>query len=297
MANISEELGGRSTPISQPQQESKGTGNDLALDQHFETGSPGAEKADPKKIDGHDAQEAEAARQVRGIKWALIIGSVLTSTFLFGLDNTITANIQPTIVTNFNSVAKLPWLSVAFMACAGSTTLFWYDFRATQRFLANVIPRGAMYGQCNIKWLYITCITVFEVGSALCGAAPTMNALIVGRAICGFGGTGMYTGVLYVTRSVWLRFEFLITEAIQNPSFGIDCRTRTCDILWPNRTRLGNRHSSWSYHWWCVYLECSDLAMVFLHQPCRGGRMCSSLSISYSVNHIQTQGKPQRTSG
>ena len=53
-----------------------------------------------------------------------------------------------------------------------------------------------MYGQCNAKWLYITCIIIFEVGSAVCGAAPSMGALIVGRAICGLGGTGMYTGVL-----------------------------------------------------------------------------------------------------
>ena len=55
-----------------------------------------------------------------------------------------------------------------------------------------------MYGQCNAKWLYIICITLFEAGSALCGAAPTIESLIVGRAICGMAGTGMYTGVLLV---------------------------------------------------------------------------------------------------
>ena len=53
-----------------------------------------------------------------------------------------------------------------------------------------------MYGQCNAKWLYTICVIIFEVGSAICGAAPSMSALIVGRAICGVGGTGMYTGVL-----------------------------------------------------------------------------------------------------
>ncbi len=34
------------------------------------------------------------------------------------------------------------------------------------------------------------------MGSAICGAAPTINALIVGRAICGVGGAGMYVGVM-----------------------------------------------------------------------------------------------------
>lgn len=37
---------------------------------------------------------------------------------------------------------------------------------------------------------------IFEVGSAICGAAPTVNAEIVGRAICGVGGIGIYMGAL-----------------------------------------------------------------------------------------------------
>jgi MFS family permease len=39
-------------------------------------------------------------------------------------------------------------------------------------------------------------VTVFSVGSALCGAAPNMNALIVGRVIAGVGGAGVYLGLL-----------------------------------------------------------------------------------------------------
>lgn len=39
-------------------------------------------------------------------------------------------------------------------------------------------------------------MVIFEVGSALCAAAPSMEILIVGRAICGIGGVGMYIGVM-----------------------------------------------------------------------------------------------------
>jgi MFS family permease len=35
------------------------------------------------------------------------------------------------------------------------------------------------------------CILIFEVGSALCGAAPTMNAMIGGRVLAGVGGAGL----------------------------------------------------------------------------------------------------------
>jgi MFS family permease len=37
---------------------------------------------------------------------------------------------------------------------------------------------------------------MFELGSAVCGAAPSMDALIIGRAIAGVGGSGMYVGVM-----------------------------------------------------------------------------------------------------
>ena len=53
-----------------------------------------------------------------------------------------------------------------------------------------------MYGQFDPKWLYIYCVLGFEVGSAVCGAAPSMNALIVGRAVAGLSGAGMYLGVV-----------------------------------------------------------------------------------------------------
>ena len=41
-------------------------------------------------------------------------------------------------------------------------------------------------------------IFIFEVGSAICGAAPTSEALIVGRAIAGVGSAGIFTGALVI---------------------------------------------------------------------------------------------------
>lgn len=41
-------------------------------------------------------------------------------------------------------------------------------------------------------------IFIFEVGSAVCGAAPTMNAMIVGRAVAGIGGSGIYIGAINI---------------------------------------------------------------------------------------------------
>jgi Major Facilitator Superfamily len=44
--------------------------------------------------------------------------------------------------------------------------------------------------------MYIGTVFTFEVGSAICGAANNMDTLIIGRAIAGVGGAGMYVGVM-----------------------------------------------------------------------------------------------------
>lgn len=64
-------------------------------------------------------------RKVTGFKWVLVVFSILSSTFLFSLDNTIFADVQPAIVRQFASVDNLSWLSVAFLLGASGTNLFW----------------------------------------------------------------------------------------------------------------------------------------------------------------------------
>ncbi|KAK0387490.1 hypothetical protein NLU13_5802 [Sarocladium strictum] len=60
---------------------------------------------------------------------------------------------------------------------------------------AVVLPFGKLFGSFNTKWLFNGSVLLFNVGSAICGAAPNMNALIVGRVLAGIGGNGMYLGV------------------------------------------------------------------------------------------------------
>lgn len=123
---------------------------------------------------------ADSPRPVHGWRWALAVSAILSSVFFFSLDQTIVADIIPVIVDHFGSVQKLPWISVTLLLAAAGTINFW----------------AKMYGQFDPKWLYIFCVLAFEIGSAVCGAAPSMNALIIGRAIAGLGGAGMYLGVV-----------------------------------------------------------------------------------------------------
>ncbi|KAJ5914244.1 efflux pump antibiotic resistance protein [Penicillium tannophilum] len=114
------------------------------------------------------------------LTWFLVVSALLAALFLFALDNTIVANVQPAIIGTLGEIEKLPWISVAFALGAIATDLPW----------------GQAYGHFNNKALFLASVVIFEVGSAVCGAAPTMNALIVGRAICGIGGMGIYLGTV-----------------------------------------------------------------------------------------------------
>ena len=50
--------------------------------------------------------------------------------------------------------------------------------------------RSAIYTIFDAKWTYVTSIVLFEIGSAICGAANMMNVEIFGRALGGIGGIG-----------------------------------------------------------------------------------------------------------
>ena len=46
------------------------------------------------------------------------------------------------------------------------------------------------------QWCFLVFFLIFEVGSALCGAAQSSVRFIIGRAIAGLGSSGIATGAL-----------------------------------------------------------------------------------------------------
>ena len=53
---------------------------------------------------------------------------------------------------------------------------------------------GRIYTFYNPKLVWLVCISIFEIGSAICGAAPSSATFIAGRAIAGLGASGMFSG-------------------------------------------------------------------------------------------------------
>jgi MFS family permease len=64
------------------------------------------------------------------------------------------------------------------------------------------IPYGRAYTILSTRWVFLSSILIFEIGSAVCGAAPTSTALIIGRAIAGIGGAGLASGCFIIIASI-----------------------------------------------------------------------------------------------
>lgn len=98
------------------------------------------------------------------------------------LDNTIIATAIPKITDHFNSLDDVGWYGSAYLL---TTCAFQLLF-------------GKFLTFFSIKWVYLIAIGIFELGSLVCGAAPTSTALIIGRAIAGIGSAGIFAGALVI---------------------------------------------------------------------------------------------------
>jgi hypothetical protein len=60
------------------------------------------------------AEPEEYPHPATGFKWWLILIAIYSTTFLYGLDNTIVADVQGSVVERFGQVAKLSWIGTGF---------------------------------------------------------------------------------------------------------------------------------------------------------------------------------------
>ena len=74
---------------------------------------------------GESEPEQETPRRVTGFAWFLVVLAVIFAIFLFSLDTTIVADIQPAIIEDLGHIQSLPWISVAFAVSATGTCLLW----------------------------------------------------------------------------------------------------------------------------------------------------------------------------
>ncbi|KAJ3208893.1 hypothetical protein HK099_008632, partial [Clydaea vesicula] len=128
-----------------------------------------------KKLEAQVEEPLDALPK-RGLKFFLIFVS----------DQTIIATALPAIGKEFQQFNLISWLASGYLLTQAS-------FAAIYGKLTDIFGR---------KSLCIVAITLFEIGSFLCGAAPDMNTLIIGRIVAGIGGAGIFTIVLVIIADI-----------------------------------------------------------------------------------------------
>ncbi|KAJ7735138.1 putative efflux pump antibiotic resistance protein [Mycena maculata] len=132
-----------------------------------------------------EQREFESADEIEyptGLRLGLVTLALCLSVFLVALDNTIIATAIPKITDQFNSLDDVGWYGSAYLLTTAAFQLLY----------------GRCYSFLSMKWVYIAAITIFELGSLICGVAPSSKALIVGRAIAGIGSAGIFSGALII---------------------------------------------------------------------------------------------------
>ncbi|KAM0427181.1 hypothetical protein ACHAPT_007608 [Fusarium lateritium] len=115
-----------------------------------------------------------------GVKLVLLMTSVFIGMFLVALDKLIISTAIPAITDEFHAANDIGWYGTAYLLTN----------------CAFLLVFGKMYTFLDVKATFMTAAVLFEVGSAICGAAPNSIAFIVGRAIAGLGAGGIQSGVV-----------------------------------------------------------------------------------------------------
>ncbi|KAK9482740.1 efflux pump [Lipomyces starkeyi] len=113
-----------------------------------------------------------------GFKLASILAGVTVSYYLLFLDLAIISTATPAITSKFDSLTDIGWYAGAYQLASAA-------FQPLS---------GKIYRYFPLKWSFVAFFFVFELGSALCGAAQSSSMFIVGRAIAGLGSSGLFTG-------------------------------------------------------------------------------------------------------
>ena len=127
------------------------------------------------------AVRARLARKPPGYEFTIgrvlaIYSGLMVTLLLAALDQTIVATSLPHIVSELGGLSQYSWVFTAYMLATTVTVPLYGKL-------------GDIYGR---RPLFLAAISIFLIGSALCGAAHGMTQLVVFRAVQGLGAGGLF---------------------------------------------------------------------------------------------------------
>ena len=195
----------------------------------------------PKSAPIHVAQAPSARR-------ALVLAACLMATFMAAVESSIVATAMPTIVADLGGFNLFSWVFAVYLL--------------TQAVSIPIYGRLAdMYGR---KRVFYVGAGLFLIGSTLCGFANSMIALILFRALQGFGAGGVQPIATTILGDIYTPTERAHVQGLVSSIFGIAA------VLGPLLGAFLVEQVSWQLVFW-VNLPIGAAAIVmiasFLTEP------------------------------
>ncbi|KAI0939480.1 hypothetical protein AcV5_000887 [Taiwanofungus camphoratus] len=150
-------------------------------------------------------QKDAPQNRVTGVDLAWVLAGLWSAVFLGALDGTIVATLLAPIGSYFHESNRSSYIGTSYLLSVCCFTPLYGR-------LSDILGRkGAM----------LLALSLFGVGTFLCGLAPSMDALIAARAVAGMGGGGVMTvSSVAVTDLIPLRQRGLY-QGMTNILFGL----------------------------------------------------------------------------
>ncbi|CEJ59955.1 hypothetical protein PMG11_08553 [Penicillium brasilianum] len=219
-----------------------------ALEDLTATGDKSAPKVDAD-VGSIEAPNSNKESQFPPLRQAIIIVlAIYLAAFLVALDQTIIGVAIPKITDQFKSIPDIAWYGSAYFLT--STAL--------------QPSYGRIYKILNVKWSFLAAVGIFEIGSLICGVAPSSIVLIVGRAIAGIGVAGIFSGALVIISMTVPLPKRPLVFGIYGVVWGVS------SIIGPLLGGAFTDGSSWR---WCFYINLPVggismvVVLIFLRLP------------------------------
>lgn len=175
-----------------------------------------------------------------------IIGGVLLSMLLAALDQTIVAPAMPTIGAALGHAQYLPWIVTAYLLTATAMSPLYGRL-------------SDIYGRRSTIY---AALLIFLAGSLVSALAPNMLVLIIGRAIQGLGGGGLFALAQTVIG------DLVPPKERARYAAWISGMWAVASIAGPLLGGTFAEHLHWSLIFW-INLPLGLLAMAIINNPLR----------------------------